>query len=262
MTAPIHYGGALSLVRAQLEASLVDVEKRTAEGLLVPFGEPGRTNLGHGVKVLAARFPADGRVIGIVGHDRERPVSKLIAHEVRPDGIWGRLKVAATPAGDVLLAEIREGIRDGLSVEMADLTFDTDGNIADGLLEFVAHVPKGAFDSARVHQLAAAVHHPDTDPGADLSEPLAPAPPAAVSPPPAAPALDYAQIAQHLAPMLTAAAAPGGLPTGSLGLAPSAPAAPEPAAADVERLVSLQAAQYTSGGDPDADGGAGRHHEQ
>src|SRR5215212_10944024 len=120
----------LSLVSADLTAAAVDVAARTAEGILVPWDEPGRTNLGAGVKVLrgAVRFPADGEVIGIVGHDRERPVSRLVAHEDRPEGLWGRLKIAATPAGDQLLAEIREGIRARLSVEMADLEFDGDGH--------------------------------------------------------------------------------------------------------------------------------------
>jgi hypothetical protein len=49
-------------------------------------------------------------------------VSRLIAHEDRPEGLWGRVKIAATPGGDQLIAEIRDGIRDALSIEASDLT--------------------------------------------------------------------------------------------------------------------------------------------
>jgi hypothetical protein len=190
---------------------------RVATGLLVPFGEPGRTNLGAGVQVLAARLPGDGRVIGINGHDRERPVSRLLSAEIREDGIHGRIRIAETPAGDVLIAEIREGIRDGLSVEMSDLTFDKDGNITDGLVEWFAHVPRGAFDSARVHQLAAALHDPNT-PGEKSVTELAPAPAETTAPPAA---FDYDAMAAAMlraqattppaAPELQAATAPAGM---------------------------------------------------
>jgi len=229
-----------------LAAETTDGPRRVAEGLLVPFGEPGRTNLGAGVQVLAARLPGDGRVIGINGHDRERPVSRLLSAEVRPDGIYGRIRIAETPAGDVLIAEIREGIRDGLSVEMSGLTFDSDGNITDGLVEWFAHVPRGAFDSARVHQLAAALH--DHTPGVEPVTELAPAP--AETTAPAAPAIDYDLMAQAMmrahaatvpAPELQAAAAvPSGMTFAAVPHARAAEGDPVRRAAELQAQVFAQ----------------------
>jgi hypothetical protein len=138
-------------------AAVGDPERRTIEGLVVPYGEPGRTNLGPvAVRAGAVRLPADGRVIGIVGHDRERPVARMTAYEDTPAGLRMRFRVAPTPPGDQLLAEVASGVRDGLSVEMSDLTFDTgSGDITSGLCEFVAFVPVGAYDRARVAAVTA-----------------------------------------------------------------------------------------------------------
>jgi hypothetical protein len=231
---------ALALPLGQLAAT-VDTGERTAEGILVPWGEDGRTNLGRGRPVRRGALRPSSRVVGIHGHDRERPVSRLIAHEDRPEGLWGKLKIADTPAGDQLIAEIRAGVRDALSVEASDLEFDTSGGITAGVVDFVAHVPVGAYPSAGVHTLAAAVSDPLTG-DSPLTAPVAPAAPAADAAP-AAPAIDYNQLAAAMAPLLapqlSAAVAPAGLPTSSLpdpGLAPSA--APK---ADEEDVIAQTA---------------------
>jgi hypothetical protein len=236
----------LALPSGQLTAA-ADPASRTVEGILVPWGEPGRTNLGRRAVRRGALVPA-ARVIGLTGHDRERPVSRLIASEDRPEGLWGRLRIAETPAGDQLLAEIRDGIRDCLSVEASELTFDApSGDITAGVVDFVAHVPVPAYASAQVHSLTAAVTPtPEGEPV--LTEPTPPAAPA--------PAFDYAALAAALAPQLTAAVAPAGAPVDGLalaspGLAPSA--APTPDTEDpIARAATLQAEIFrTSGGNPE-----------
>jgi hypothetical protein len=76
----------------------------------------------------------------------------------------------------------------------------------------VAHVPLPAYDTARVTALAAAQHDPNGDPRVTAP---------ATTTETAAPALDYSQLAAALAPHLTAAAAPAGLPTGAMTAAPA-----------------------------------------
>jgi hypothetical protein len=229
---------------AYLTAAAEDApEPRTAEGILVPWGEPGRTSLGlKSVRRGAVRFTADPvtpgqvKLVGTYGHNNEAAVSRLVAHEDRPEGLWGRLRIADTPAGDLLLREIRSGVRDGLSVELTELTLDPEdpATVTDARIDFVAHVPVGAYDSARVHALAASV----TTTG-DLVTSPAPAPAA----PPAAPAAPAAQdlqtlvassVAAAMAPLMAqlqvgahvAPAAPEGPSAASLlGNAPAAPSA-------------------------------------
>ena len=65
----------------------------------MPWDEPGRANLGRGVSVRRGAIAVPDRVVGTCGHDRDRPVSRLVAHEDRPEGLWGRLRIAETPDG-------------------------------------------------------------------------------------------------------------------------------------------------------------------
>ena len=174
-------------LHATLTAAAVDsgADNRVAEGILVPWGQPGRTNLGlKTVRRGAVRMVAEAPVIGLYGHDRDRSVSRLIASEDRDAGLWGRLRIAETPTGDLLLSELRAGVRDGLSVELSDLAFDpADPDVVTAArLDAVAHVPLPAYDSARVHSLAATLNtdgepvtQPDqaTDPAVDVAGQLA-----------------------------------------------------------------------------------------
>lgn len=251
------------LPTGRLTASAVDLEARTIEGTLVPWnevGQPAINGQGRRVSVRAGALQLAAAVTGIDTHDRPtREVSALVAHEVRADGIWGRLRVDTTPAGDVLLAQVADGKRLGLSVEADGLLLDpTVDEVIGGVVNIIAHVDEPAFPSARVHTMTAAltavVPTPTTtgDPHVTAPAPVLPAEPVAA---PAAPAIDYAQLAAALAPalagQLTAAAAPAGLPTGALpaspGLAPSA--APAVAEEDVVmRAATLQASLARSGG--------------
>jgi hypothetical protein len=228
-------------LHATLTAAPADApEPRTAEALLVPYGVPGRTSAGlKRIQAGALRQVEGAPVIGLYGHRtpgvEPRGVSRLIESRDTEQGLFGRLRVASTPLGDELLAEIRDGVREGVSVELSEVQYspaDPD-LVVSARLDAVAHVPLPAYDSARVSALAASLHD---DQGDSVSNTA----PAAIEPAPAAPALDYTQLAAALAQHLPAAA-PAGLPTGGLPAAPAAPvAAPEPT---VERLASLQAQQ-------------------
>lgn len=220
-------------------------EPRTAESLLVPYGVPGRTSAGlKRIQAGALRIVDGAPVIGLYGHRspgaEPRGVSRLIATENRPDGLYGRLRIAQTPDGDLLLAEIRDGVREGVSVELSEVAYDpADPDLViSARLDAVAHVPLPAYDSARVHALAATLHTPTGESVPDTDTATAA---------PAVPAIDYAQLAAALAPQLTAAVAPAGLPTGSLTGNPTV-TEPAPTERGVDELIGLQAAQYTSGG--------------
>lgn len=223
------------LPTGRLTASAVDVAGRTIEGILVPWDEVGQPSIdgaGRRVKVRRGALTLAAAVTGIDTHDRPtRDVSTLVAHEVRREGIWGRLKVDPTTAGDRLLAAVADGKRLGLSVEATGLLLDpTVDEVVGGVVDRIAHVDEPAFPSARVHAMAAALAvAPTTTTGEpSVTAPVIPAPAPAPEATPAAPAIDYAQLAAALAqqPALQAAFAPSGLPTGALPTAP--PAAPSP----------------------------------
>jgi hypothetical protein len=81
---------SLSLAAGQLraaEAATDTPDDRVRSGILVPWGEPGRTNLGlKKVHRGALTLTADAKIVGIYGHNREAAVSRVVSTEDRPEG--------------------------------------------------------------------------------------------------------------------------------------------------------------------------------
>lgn len=125
------------------------VAERTVSGMLLPYGETGRTNLGRvSVKPGAVAIPRDPSVVTFnLDHDRALPVGRATRLEETAAGIVGTFAVAATDEGDQLLAEIADGTRTRLSAEVANLVIRA-GQIVSGRLFGAAAVPQGAFPSA------------------------------------------------------------------------------------------------------------------
>jgi HK97 family phage prohead protease len=229
---------SLSLAAGQLRAEAATdstPDDRVRSGILVPWGEPGRTNLGlKKVHRGALTLTADAKIVGIYGHNREAAVSRVISTEDRPEGLFGRIKIARTALGDQLLAEIDDGARDALSIEFSDLEFDAAGDVTAARLDFVAHVPVGAYDSARI-DLAATVNDTTGAPPVTQPDTLA-----------AAPADDVAALRAEIAELRTA------LPSAASVLSTAGlPASTAPAGDGVQRMATLQAALATDSATPE-----------
>lgn len=155
----------LSVVYPQrLTASLED---RTLSGLGLPYDEVGYTNLGA-VRISAGRLTLPTDPASIVlnhEHDRLRPLGRATALVETAAGISPSFKIAGTTAGTDALIEAREGLRTGLSVEIADPVIIA-GELISGVLTGFGHVTDPAFPSA---QLAAAMHPDTTSPEAIAS---------------------------------------------------------------------------------------------
>lgn len=135
----------------QIEAGdlLASRAARKITGLLLPFGETGRTNLGR-VKVApgAVALPADPSVVTLnLDHQRNQPVGRATDLMATDQGIVGTFTVAKTPEGDDLLAEVAAGRRTKLSAEVTGLVIRA-GQIVSGRLYGAAAVAAGAFPSA------------------------------------------------------------------------------------------------------------------
>ena len=155
----------LHIVTAFETTASVDLESRTITGIAVPYnvtGSPGgsfRSPLefapGAFSRSLAARAH---RVRLIVDHDRSRPIGKLLDFEESPQGLTTRWKIASTPAGDQMLAEAADGIRDGLSVGADVIQHEVARDrvrVTEAKLIEVSLVAFPAFDAARVTRVAA-----------------------------------------------------------------------------------------------------------
>ena len=135
----------------QIEAGSLYADQRTrmVTGLLLPYGELGSTNLGKfSVQAGAVQIPADPDVVTLnVQHDREEPVGRAVELTETPAGIVGTFKIANTPEGDTVLAEIAEGTRSKLSAEVKNVVIRSRKAVS-GVLFGAAVVERGAFPSA------------------------------------------------------------------------------------------------------------------
>lgn len=138
---------------------------RTVEGIIVPFGPAGRTS--GGMLTFGAgslRWSEPKRVKLLVEHDQRAAVGYAEALEERPEGLWARFKVPEGPAGDQVLAEAANGVRDAFSVGvMLDAAVEQNLRRAQGRqavkgtgqLRETSMVSVPAFDDARVGSVAA-----------------------------------------------------------------------------------------------------------
>ena len=143
------------MTNVQIEAGTLtaNIEERVVTGLLLPYGEVGRTNLGKfSVKPEAVILPRDPSVVTINSeHMRDAPLGRATALRSTPEGVVGTFKIADTEEGDELLAEIaddsRPDARRSLSAEVANVVIRA-GEMIAGKLFGAAFCVKGAFPSA------------------------------------------------------------------------------------------------------------------
>lgn len=131
-----------------LTASLDD---RTLTYRLLPYGEPGRTNVG---RVTASRgvigLPPDPTtLVANMEHDRKRPVARFVSIDESDEGLTATLRVLPTSAGNDLLVEASEGVRTGISVELDGVAI-RDGALRAGLLTGAGFTTTPAFPSAQL----------------------------------------------------------------------------------------------------------------
>ena len=148
-------------------APAAEQTKRTVTGLVVPWNTPGRTSAGPvSVAEGAVKLPADlGRVKLLRDHSDTAnfsPVGYATAAEVTDEGLKMSFRIAEGDDGDAALADVKNRVRDALSVELVD-TKVTNGTLKSGNLTAVALVPIPAFAEARVEMLTAAATDPADD---------------------------------------------------------------------------------------------------
>lgn len=151
-----------------------DLEARTISGNVVPFGVVGYTNLGPTIIEAGAITPAE-KVVYLMSHDHDRPIGRMISHEVTDAGITASFKILPTPNGDQALLEASEGVRDGLSVGLAEVEFhmDDDDNaiVTAAVWRETSQVTFPAFETARIQKVAASEAPAEDDPKTTEPEP-------------------------------------------------------------------------------------------
>lgn len=158
-------GGSTLTLDAEVLGFTVDTERRTIEGLALPYG---KTASKYGVSFLfepgSLKWGDPGRVKLLRDHDYRQPLGKATELTDTPRGLKVKFHVAPGPAGDEALALASHGTLDGLSVGVdfdmaADTVPDekTSGTVrvrrADLRETSLTAMP--AFDDARVSKVRA-----------------------------------------------------------------------------------------------------------
>ena len=147
-----------------IEASSIECseDKREISGKIVPMGtgEVGNTNLGAYVFEAGSIEITDPSKIKLLSqHDMKKPVGRMIASEVREDGIYATFKLSRSTGGNDAMIMASEGLVTGLSIG-ADIKASKpsrDGYtvVTAATLKEVSLVTEPAFKSAQVLEIAA-----------------------------------------------------------------------------------------------------------
>jgi HK97 family phage prohead protease len=137
-------------------------ERREISGKIVPMGtgEIGNTNMGGVVFEAGSIDVTDISKIKLLSqHDMKKPVGRMTAAEVRPDGIYATFKLSRSTGGNDALIQAQEGLVSGLSIgaEVISSKPSRDGHIvvSAAKLKEVSLVTEPAFKSAQVLEIAA-----------------------------------------------------------------------------------------------------------
>jgi len=130
---------------------LASEDDRLVEGVLLPFGVVGKTNIGgFTVEAGAIALPADPSVVTLnIEHDREQPVGRAVRLEERAEGVFASYQIARTPEGDEALADIKSGRRKSLSMEAKGVIVRA-GKAVAGRIFGSGLVEQPAFEGATV----------------------------------------------------------------------------------------------------------------
>ncbi len=199
-----------------------DSAGRTITGAVLPYGVTGRTSAGPvTVAAGAVQIPADLKRVKLFRDHSNAggtPVGYATAAHDADGALTMSFRVGPGADGDQALADAAGGVRDALSVELVNVQLSADRRtVTSAQLSAVALVPIPAFDDARVTDVTASHQEiampPETETTTAPATESGPAP--AV---PGSPATTPAPVSAPSAPIengpvITAAAAPLGLPT-------------------------------------------------
>ena len=147
-----------------IEAASIECseERREISGLIVPMGtgEVGHTNLGGAVFEAGSIDVTDISKVRLLSqHDMKKPVGRMTAAEVRPEGIYATFKLSRSTGGNDALIQAQEGLVSGLSIGAEIIASKPSRNghmvVTAAKLKEVSLVTEPAFKSAQVLEIAA-----------------------------------------------------------------------------------------------------------
>lgn len=168
-----------------LDAAAPDgTPRRTIMGLAAPYGPEAVTADGTRVRFAPGSLPTDGRAPKLLQyHDTSRPIGVVTERvevlEGDAPGMYFTARISEIPAGNDALTLAMDGVLDAVSVGIVPTEYSYDENgtmiVTASRWDELSMVPLPAFDSSRIHQIAAQAGNNDLkqgpDTGSDETEP-------------------------------------------------------------------------------------------
>lgn len=152
--------------RREVQVTVSEGDGRTLEARLVPYNETATVADPPDFKPYQERFApgafraqtrAAHRIRAFLNFRHAQDIGNQVGYateiEDRDDGLYGKMRVLETPAGDTALALINAGMLDKLSIEFAALRSRVVAGVServDARLLGVALTPEGAYPGAEV----------------------------------------------------------------------------------------------------------------
>ena len=134
-------------------------------GIAVPYNVTASVSTGQTVKLLAGSMPESGRMPRLVlEHDTSRVVGVVDQRQDTPEGMLFSARIADTAEGRDLVALLKMGALDSVSVGIQATEFEYEGSILvvkSAMWDELSVVYSPAFQGAQITQVAAS--EPDAD---------------------------------------------------------------------------------------------------
>jgi len=155
---------------ASLSVDAADGDGPRISGIAVPYNVDASVSTGQTVRILEGALPTDGRMPRLVlEHDTSRVVGVVDQREDTPEGMLFSARIADTAEGRDLVALLKMGALDSVSVGIMATAHEQDGRtmvVKSATWEELSVVYQPAFEGAIITEIAA------SQPEADEPQPL------------------------------------------------------------------------------------------
>ena len=157
-----------------VDAAAGDEPTRTITGIAVPYGIDAVVMGGQTVRIEAGALPIDGPAPRLLEqHDTNRVVGLVTERSDTEEGMMFSAKIAETSAGDDLLALLKMGAYDSVSVGIEPIDVEQDGKttvVKAANWSELSVVYEPAFADAKITQVAASAEEEEIEPQPDPEE--------------------------------------------------------------------------------------------
>ena len=163
-----------------IDAAANDLPSKSITGLAVPYSVPAIDSNGTAVMFMPGSMPTDGPAPKLFQYHRsDMPIGLVTERVETPEGMLFTAKISDIESGREALTLMADGVLDAVSIGATptEFSYDQDGTMIVTAAKWheLSIVPIGAFESARIHQIAAGMSNNEkTEPDTDNPNEIAP----------------------------------------------------------------------------------------